>query len=90
MQVYSREELQVIADLCIKYDTLCISDEVYEWLVYTGNKHLKIGTDYSVESQVLVFVGIWGATDWKGSQNSFQIVFVMGTYLYEHLKMGCE
>ncbi|CAO2600303.1 Kynurenine--oxoglutarate transaminase 3 [Lemmus lemmus] len=44
-KVYTREELQVIADLCIKHDTLCISDEVYEWLVYTGHKHIKIGTD---------------------------------------------
>lgn len=44
-QVFTREELQVIADLCIKHDTLCISDEVYEWLVYKGKKHIKIGTD---------------------------------------------
>nr|XP_028588690.1 kynurenine--oxoglutarate transaminase 3 isoform X1 [Podarcis muralis] len=43
-KVYTKEELQMIADLCIKYDTLCISDEVYEWLVYTGNKHIKIAT----------------------------------------------
>ncbi|XP_078248336.1 kynurenine--oxoglutarate transaminase 3 isoform X1 [Pogona vitticeps] len=43
-KVYTKEELQIIADLCIKYDTLCISDEVYEWLVYTGNKHIKIAT----------------------------------------------
>ncbi|KFO28020.1 Kynurenine--oxoglutarate transaminase 3, partial [Fukomys damarensis] len=41
-KVYTKEELQLIARLCIKYDALCISDEVYEWLVYTGNKHLKI------------------------------------------------
>ncbi|KAI5243683.1 kynurenine--oxoglutarate transaminase 3 isoform X1 [Manis pentadactyla] len=56
-KVYSREELQVIADLCIKYDTLCISDEVYEWLVYTGNKHLKIAT----------FPGMWERTITIGS-----------------------
>ncbi|XP_076789444.1 kynurenine--oxoglutarate transaminase 3 isoform X4 [Arvicanthis niloticus] len=43
-KVYTREELQVIADLCIKHNTLCISDEVYEWLVYTGQKHIKIAT----------------------------------------------
>ncbi|XP_074455289.1 kynurenine--oxoglutarate transaminase 3 isoform X4 [Larus michahellis] len=43
-KVFTREELQVIADLCIKHDTLCISDEVYEWLVYKGNKHVKIAT----------------------------------------------
>ncbi|XP_053929221.1 kynurenine--oxoglutarate transaminase 3 isoform X2 [Cuculus canorus] len=43
-KVFTREELQVVADLCIKHDTLCISDEVYEWLVYKGNKHIKIAT----------------------------------------------
>ncbi|XP_053549899.1 kynurenine--oxoglutarate transaminase 3 isoform X2 [Bombina bombina] len=43
-KVYTKEELQVIADLCIKYDTLCISDEVYEWIIYPGNKHVKIAT----------------------------------------------
>nr|XP_009943226.1 PREDICTED: LOW QUALITY PROTEIN: kynurenine--oxoglutarate transaminase 3 [Opisthocomus hoazin] len=41
-KVFTKEELQVIADLCVKHDTLCISDEVYEWLVYKGNKHIKI------------------------------------------------
>ncbi|OXB63278.1 hypothetical protein ASZ78_013728 [Callipepla squamata] len=43
-KVFTREELQIIADLCIKHDTLCLSDEVYEWLVYKGNKHIKIAT----------------------------------------------
>ncbi|MEE6526526.1 hypothetical protein FKM82_027207, partial [Ascaphus truei] len=42
-KVYTKEELQVIADLCMKHDVLCISDEVYEWLIYPGNKHVKIG-----------------------------------------------
>ncbi|XP_003775698.2 kynurenine--oxoglutarate transaminase 3 isoform X1 [Pongo abelii] len=56
-KVYNKEELQVIADLCIKYDTLCISDEVYEWLVYSGNKHLKIAT----------FPGMWERTITIGS-----------------------
>ncbi|XP_021111078.1 kynurenine--oxoglutarate transaminase 3 isoform X2 [Heterocephalus glaber] len=56
-KVYTKEELQLIAHLCIKYDTLCISDEVYEWLVYTGNKHLKIAT----------FPGMWERTVTIGS-----------------------
>ncbi|KAM4642250.1 kynurenine--oxoglutarate transaminase 3 isoform 2-T2 [Discoglossus pictus] len=43
-KVYTKEELQTIADLCIKHDTLCISDEVYEWLIYAGYKHVKIAT----------------------------------------------
>nr|XP_015107085.1 kynurenine--oxoglutarate transaminase 3 isoform X2 [Vicugna pacos] len=56
-KVFTSSELQVIADLCIKYDALCISDEVYEWLVYTGNKHLKIAT----------FPGMWERTVTIGS-----------------------
>ncbi|XP_032332091.1 kynurenine--oxoglutarate transaminase 3 [Camelus ferus] len=56
-KVFTNSELQVIADLCIKYDALCISDEVYEWLVYTGNKHLKIAT----------FPGMWERTVTIGS-----------------------
>ncbi|XP_058514953.1 kynurenine--oxoglutarate transaminase 3 isoform X2 [Ochotona princeps] len=56
-KVYTKEELQTIADLCIKHDTLCISDEVYEWLVYPGNKHLKIAT----------FPGMWERTITIGS-----------------------
>ncbi|XP_058842896.1 kynurenine--oxoglutarate transaminase 1 isoform X2 [Acipenser ruthenus] len=43
-KVYKREELQVIADLCVKHGALCISDEVYEWLVYDGAEHVKIAT----------------------------------------------
>ncbi|XP_059839829.1 kynurenine--oxoglutarate transaminase 3-like isoform X2 [Hypanus sabinus] len=43
-KVFKTEELKVIADLCIKHDILCISDEVYEWLVYSGHQHVKIAT----------------------------------------------
>ncbi|KAL3871253.1 hypothetical protein ACJMK2_039260 [Sinanodonta woodiana] len=43
-KVFSRDELEMIADLCKKHDVICISDEVYEWMVYEGNKHIKIAT----------------------------------------------
>ncbi|KAG1940811.1 kynurenine--oxoglutarate transaminase 3 [Pimephales promelas] len=43
-KIFSRSELQAIADLCIKHDTLCFSDEVYEWLIYKGHEHVKIAT----------------------------------------------
>ena len=33
----------MIADLCIEFDTLCISDEVYEWLTFDGTEHVRIG-----------------------------------------------
>lgn len=43
-KVYSECELTLIADLCKKWNVLCISDEVYEWMVYKPNKHIRIAT----------------------------------------------
>lgn len=56
-KVFTREELQMIADLCIKHDTLCFSDEVYEWLIYKGHQHIKIAT----------MPGMWDRTITVGS-----------------------
>lgn len=41
----------MIADLCIKHDVLCISDEVYEWLTYDTAKHVKIGERQTTRMQ---------------------------------------
>jgi kynurenine--oxoglutarate transaminase/cysteine-S-conjugate beta-lyase/glutamine--phenylpyruvate transaminase len=43
-KVFQREELEMIADLCRKHDILCVSDEVYEWLVHDGLQHTRIAT----------------------------------------------
>ena len=38
-KVFTEAELKFIADLCIKYDTYAIMDEVYEHILYGDNKH---------------------------------------------------
>lgn len=43
-KVFSKEELQIIADLAIKYDTYVITDEVYEHIVYEPYKHTYLAT----------------------------------------------
>ena len=43
-KVFTREELQIIADLAEKYDTWVITDEVYEHIVYEPNKHIYFST----------------------------------------------
>jgi N-succinyldiaminopimelate aminotransferase len=43
-RVYTRDELQMIADLCLEFDVIAISDEVYEHLTYTGNHHIPIAS----------------------------------------------
>lgn len=43
-KVFSQSELEFIAKLCKQWDVLCIADEVYEWMVYKPNKHIRICT----------------------------------------------
>ncbi|CAH0600784.1 unnamed protein product [Chrysodeixis includens] len=43
-KVFTMEELEMIADLCKKFNVLCVSDEVYEWMVYAPKKHIRIAT----------------------------------------------
>lgn len=41
--MFSKAELELIARLCQQHDVLCISDEVYQWLVFDGHQHISIG-----------------------------------------------
>lgn len=43
-KVFLREELRCIADLCIKWDTYCITDEVYEHIIYDDAEHISIAS----------------------------------------------
>lgn len=42
-KVFSLNDLTIIADLCKRWNVLCLSDEVYEWIVYESCKHERIG-----------------------------------------------
>jgi aspartate/methionine/tyrosine aminotransferase len=42
-KVFSRAELELIAELCREHDTLAIADEVYDRMIYTG-EHLSLAT----------------------------------------------
>ncbi len=42
--IYTREELQKIADFAVKNDIFVVSDEMYEYLIYDGNEHVSIAS----------------------------------------------
>jgi aminotransferase len=42
-KVYSREELGLIAELCIEHDVVAFTDDIYEHLVYEG-EHIPLAT----------------------------------------------
>ncbi|MGE4063097.1 MAG: pyridoxal phosphate-dependent aminotransferase [Rhodospirillaceae bacterium] len=43
-RVFSRDELGILARIAIKHDLLIASDEVYEQIVYDGNRHTSIAS----------------------------------------------
>ena len=43
-KVFTRVELEIIANLAQKYDTYVITDEVYEHIVYAPHKHIYFAT----------------------------------------------
>ncbi len=43
-KVFTREELEFIAGLCKKYDAYCITDEVYEHIVYAPHEHVYMAS----------------------------------------------
>ncbi|MCX6798438.1 MAG: aminotransferase class I/II-fold pyridoxal phosphate-dependent enzyme, partial [Candidatus Falkowbacteria bacterium] len=40
-KVFSRQELEQIADFSIKHDIFVFTDEIYEYMVYDGQQHLS-------------------------------------------------
>lgn len=43
-RVFSRSDLEFIAELCKKYDVLAITDEIYEHILYDGAEHIPLWT----------------------------------------------
>ncbi len=42
--VYTREELQAIADVVVEQDIYAVADEMYEYLIYGGEEHVSIAS----------------------------------------------
>lgn len=42
--IYSKEELEKIADVIVKKDIYCVADEMYEYLIYGEKKHVSIAS----------------------------------------------
>lgn len=67
-KVFSREELQVIADLCQKWDVLAITDEIYEHIIYDGEKHISPITLDGMRERTIVVNGMsktFSVTGWR-------------------------
>ena len=67
-KVFNQQELEALAEICIRRDILCISDEVYEHLVYAPQEHLRIGSLPGMWERTITIGSAgktWSATGWK-------------------------
>ncbi len=67
-KVFSREELQIVAEVCHEFDLLCISDEVYEYYLVGDTKHTSIASLPGMfERTVTVnsFSKSWNVSGWR-------------------------
>ena len=67
-RVFRREELQQIADLCIEFDVVAISDEIYEHMVYDGLEHIPIATLDGMMERTITISGLsksYSVTGWR-------------------------
>lgn len=57
--IYSKEELAKIGEVCLKHDILIVSDEIYEKLIYSNEKHVSIAQlSEQLQKQTVVINGV--------------------------------
>lgn len=67
-KVFSTEELDLIAKLAIRYDTLVVADEVYSELTFDGVPHVPIATRPGMRERTITVESIgktFSVTGWK-------------------------
>jgi aspartate/methionine/tyrosine aminotransferase len=67
-KVFSRAELGLIADLCLRHDLLAITDEIYEHIVFDGLGHTPIATFPGMAERTITISGIsksYSVTGWR-------------------------
>ena len=67
--IYTKEELQALADVCVRHDLFIIADEIYDKLIYDGASFTSIPTlDEEVKAHTILINGVsktYSMTGWR-------------------------
>ncbi len=67
--VYTRAELEALAEVILEHDLMVVADEIYEKLIYDGEPHVSLASlDPRLEDQTLTCNGFskaYAATGWR-------------------------
>lgn len=67
-RVLTRQELELIGSLCQKWGVLAVCDEMYEYMVYDGHKHISLASLPGMEDRTVTLSGLsktFSVTGWR-------------------------
>jgi aspartate/methionine/tyrosine aminotransferase len=67
-KVFTRAELELIRDLCVQYNVLAITDEIYEHILYDGATHISMASLPGMEDRTVTINGLsksYSVTGWR-------------------------
>lgn len=67
-KVFTRAELEFIRDLCVRWNAYCITDEIYEHILYDGAEHVSMARIDGMRDRTIVINGMsktYSVTGWR-------------------------
>lgn len=67
-KVFSEKEMKFIANLCIQHNTIAITDEIYEHIVFDGAQHISIASLPEMQDRSITINSIsktYSVTGWR-------------------------
>ena len=84
---YDKEELQALADICVKHDLYIMSDEIYYGLLYDGKEFTSVAAlSEDIKERTIIVNGVsksYAMTGWRigYTASNKQLAKVMANYL---------
>jgi aspartate/methionine/tyrosine aminotransferase len=67
-KVFTRAELELIRDLCVEFDVLAITDEIYEHILYDDTEHISMASLDGMRDRTVTINGMsktYSVTGWR-------------------------
>jgi aspartate/methionine/tyrosine aminotransferase len=67
-KVFSRQELEFIRDLCVRWNVFAVTDEIYEHIIFDGTQHISIASLDGMRDRAITVNGMsktYSVTGWR-------------------------
>ena len=67
-KVFTKSEFEFIRDLCVRWNAYCVTDEIYEHILYDGTEHISMARIDGMRARTIVINGMsktYSVTGWR-------------------------